>query len=142
MAISNEDLELELGYQVILPSGNTISVVGTAEALQEFVEYLQRITIIADKYTNQPDRQEITDSTHEHEWLEGLVCYRMFHADPKRLQLMCASCSSWVDVDATTFERYVARELHRQNVAEDQADREAEKMHEMVQPIFVLQEGL
>ncbi len=39
---------------------------------------------------------------------------------------MCGECGYWVDVDEREFQRYLARELHREQVENDRAEREAE----------------
>jgi hypothetical protein len=116
--------------QVILPSGKTIEVKGDIEALTEFAEYM---TIMANRLQEK--------SVCEHEWLEGMPCYQLFHSEPKRFQLLCIECGSWIDVDQETWQRYLAKELHRQNLEDEQADKEAEKMHEIMQPIYMLNGG-
>ena len=114
-------------HEIVLPSGRHLGISGDPEALEEFV------TVMSEAIN------KITQgNVCEHQWVEGLVCYQIFHSEPKRYQLMCIECGSWVDVDQFTWQRYLSKELHRQNIEENEAEREAERMQDMMEPIYML----
>jgi len=114
--------------QVVLPSGKDVTIEGDLDAQAEFAVIMETLL----------KQLQETKCECSHEWLSGMVCYQIYHTEPKRFQLLCVECGSWIDVEHATWQRYVAKEMHLQNLEEAQAEREATRMHELMEPIYIL----
>jgi hypothetical protein len=123
-----DTVEEEASYTIIVGEDQRITLNGKQENIEAFVTHLATLTAALEAM--------YPGGECSHKWLEGLTCYQIYYSEPKRFQLMCSECGHWIDVEQDIWQRYVAKELHREHVEQDKADREAESMQDMMGAIY------
>jgi hypothetical protein len=127
MGIRNIFKRDETSYSIQVGEGE-VTLAGKQEDIKSFITHLTAMS--------QALEEMYPGGRCAHKWLEGLTCYQVYYSEPKRFQLMCSECGHWIEVTQDIWQRYVARELHREHVEQDKADREAASMQDIMHSMY------